>query len=124
MTRERAIELLNTYGKAWEEQDDDLILTVFTEDATYDDPKEPKNFGHEEIRNYWITKVQGEQKDIHFTLLNTWVDGDTVLAEWKANFTDVPRSLQIEMHEVAIFSVRDDKFASLREYYKSVKTPL
>ena len=28
------------------------------------------------------------------------------------------------MTEVAIFSVRDNKFSSLREYYKNVKTPL
>ena len=124
MTKQEAINLLEIYGKAWETRDPELILTIFTSDATYDDPKEPQNFGHDEIREYWISKVIGEQEQIHFTLLNTWIDGETVIAEWHATFTDTKRRLAVDMHEVAIFGVRDNKFSSLREYYKSVKTPI
>jgi hypothetical protein len=32
--------------------------------------------------------------------------------------------LHIDMTEVAIFGVKDEKFSSLREYYKSIKTEL
>ena len=124
MTREHLTKLIEVYGKAWETRDPDLILTIFTPDATYNDPREPENRGHEGIRAYWVNKVVGEQKDIHFKLLNVWTDGDTVLAEWDADFIDTKRNLKIEMREVAIFGVRDGKFSSLREYYKSVKTPL
>lgn len=124
MNKQQATELLTIYGKAWEERDPEMILTIFTPDAIYNDPKEPENHGHEGIRNYWISKVIGEQKDIHFTLLNVWVDGDTVVAEWHADFIDTKRELHIDMTEVAIFTVRDGKFSALREYYKSVKTPL
>jgi uncharacterized protein (TIGR02246 family) len=124
MTKAQATSLLQTYGKAWESQDAELILTIFTEDAQYNDPKEAGNFGHAGIRNYWIKKVQTEQKDITFDLRNVWIDGETVVAEWHADFTDIPRNLRISMDEVAIFTVRDEKFASLREYYKSTKTPL
>lgn len=116
--------LLQTYGEAWEKRDADLITTIFTEDATYLDPKEGEVRGRDGIRNYWISKVQGEQKDIRFKLLNVWVNGETVIAEWNAVFTDVPRNLNIDMTEVAIFGTRDGKFSSLREYYKSTKTPL
>ncbi len=124
MTKNEATKLLDIYGKAWETRDENLIVTIFTEDASYNDPKEPENFGHAGIRNYWIKKVQGEQKDITFKLLNVWVDGEAVIAEWHADFTDVSRNLLISMDEVAIFSVKGDKFSSLREYYKSTKTPL
>jgi ketosteroid isomerase-like protein len=124
MTKDKALELLSIYGKAWETQDVDLILTIFTEDASYSDPKEPENFGHEGIKKYWISKVQGEQKDIHFTLRNVWIDGNTVIAEWNAKFIDVPRNQRLDMNEVAIFGVRGDRFSALREYYKSIKTPL
>ncbi len=124
MTKEKATELLNTYGKAWEKRDPDLILTIFTPDATYNDPKELENQGREGIRAYWISKVIGEQKDIKFRLLNTWIDGDTVIAEWEAHFIDTKRNLKIDMVEVAIFGVLGDKFSSLREYYKTVKTPI
>jgi ketosteroid isomerase-like protein len=124
MTKEEATKLLMIYGEAWEKRDPELIVTIFTEDATYNDPKEPENVGREAIRTYWVSKVIGEQDDIHFHLRNVWVDGDTVIAEWDAEFTDTKRSLRIQMTEVAIFTVKDNKFSALREYYKTIKTPL
>ncbi len=124
MTKERATELLNTYGQAWITQDPDLIVTIFTPDAVYHEPHEPKNSGHDEIRSYWIKKVVGEQKDISFELLNVWLTGDTVIAEWYAEFTDTKRNLRIKINEVAICIVKDDKFESIREYYKTEKIPI
>jgi hypothetical protein len=129
ITREAALRLLEIYGRAWETRDPDLILTIFTKDATYNDPKEPLNHGHEGIKRYWISKVIGEQRDIKFNLLNTWIDnsssnGGTVIAEWHATFIDMPRNVNISMTEVAIFGVRNGLFSSLREYYKAIKTPI
>ncbi len=124
MTHEEATKLIEVYGKAWETRDPELIVTIFTEDATYNDPKEPENIGREAIRQYWVTKVIGEQEDIKFDLRHLWVDGDSVIAEWHATFKDIKRNILIDMIEVAIFTVKGDKFSSLREYYKTVKTPL
>ncbi|MDD5165308.1 MAG: nuclear transport factor 2 family protein [Candidatus Pacebacteria bacterium] len=124
MTKEKALELLNIYGKAWVTRDPDLIVTIFIEDATYNDPHEPENIGREAIRAYWMSKVVGEQKDISFKLLNYWVTDNEVIAEWYAEFIDTKRNLKIQMTEVAIFTVKGDKFGGLREYYKTVKTPL
>ncbi len=124
LSKQQATKLLQIYGKAWEEQDADLILTIFTEDATYNDPKETLNQGHKAIRDYWVMKVIGEQKDIQFKLLNVWIDGETIIAEWNAKFIDTKRNLHLDMNEVAVFGTRDGKFSSLREYYKSKKTPL
>lgn len=124
MTIETARSLIKTYGEAWMERDAEKILTIFTSDATYFDPRETIASGHDGIRAYWEMKVLSTQRDIRFTLLNLWIDGDTVLAEWNAKFVDTARSLNIDMTEVAIFTVRDDKFSSLREYYWSNKTPI
>lgn len=124
MNKDQAIRLLNIYGKAWVTRDPELIISIFTEDATYNDPREPENLGRDAIKKYWITKVIGEQKDISFDLKNVWIDKDTVIAEWYAEFTDTKRNLRIKMTEVAIFGTRGDKFSSLREYYKSEKSPL
>ena len=106
------------------ERDAEKILKVFTPDATYFDPREGEQVGHEGIRRYWETKVIGSQKDITFRLLNVWVDADAVIAEWNATFIDTARSLAIAMTEVAIFGVKDGKFSSLREYYRSEKKPI
>ncbi|MDE1974939.1 MAG: nuclear transport factor 2 family protein [Patescibacteria group bacterium] len=126
MTRQEAVALIDTYGRAWINRDADLILTIFTPDATYFDPCEGEQKDHEGIKAYWQSKIVGAQKDISFKLLNLWLDedGQTVIAEWNAIFTDTVRNLRIDMHEVAIFGVRDDKFSSLREYYRTDKTPL
>jgi len=124
MTKEQATKLLNIYGKAWVTRDPDLIVTIFTEDATYDDPHEPENIGREAIRSYWISKVIGEQSNISFDLKNVWIDVDTVVAEWYAELTDTKRNLKIKMQEVAIFTTKEDKFSSLREYYKTEKVAL
>ena len=124
MNIDEAEKLLEIYGKAWVERDPDLILTAFTPDAVYNDPHEPENYGHEGIRAYWVSKVVGEQADISFKLLNVWISGETVIAEWDAEFTDIKRNLRVKLSEVGIFTAKDGKFSSLREYYKSVKKPL
>ncbi len=124
MIKEDAIKLINIYGKAWETKDPELIVTIFTDDATYNDPKEPENLGRDAIRNYWLTKVVGEQDEIKFNLLHVWADGNTVIAEWHVTFRDIKRGLFIDMIEVGIFVIKGDRFSSLREYYKTVKTPI
>jgi len=98
--------LIAIYGQAWMTRDPELILDIFTEDATYLDPSLPENQGHEGIRAYWVSKVIGEQKDIVFKLRNLWLDGDTVIAEWDATFINTKKNVRVEMSEVAIFGVR------------------
>ncbi|MEI8123703.1 MAG: nuclear transport factor 2 family protein [bacterium] len=45
MTKETAKKLLNIYGEAWVTRNPDLIVSIFTDDATYNDPHEPENIG-------------------------------------------------------------------------------
>lgn len=124
MNKAAAKALIDIYGEAWETRDPNRILDIFTEDATYNDPSLPENQGHAGIRAYWTDHVAAWQRDIKFNCKNIWVDGDTVIAEWEAHFIDTKRNLSIKLDEVAIFTVRGDKFCGLREYYKSEKTAL
>src|SRR6266853_983641 len=87
MTKDQATTLITAYGKAWKDCDADNILTVFTPNATYLDPHDGIQVGHAGIKAYWVRKVIGSQKNISFRLLNMWMDGDTVVAEWNATFT-------------------------------------
>jgi len=89
MNHEEATKLIEIYGRAWETKDVELIGTIFTEEATYNDPKEKENIGRNAIKEYWKYKVVGEQDDITFDLKNVWIDGDTVVAEWHATFKDI-----------------------------------
>lgn len=113
-------KVLQTYRDAWVDQDSEKILTIFTPDATYHERPlcEPYR-GHEDIAQYWKEKVVRGQSRIEFRLLNTYIDGSTVIAEWEASFDDLVRSVRKHIIEVAILEFRGDRIASLREYWAS-----
>lgn len=113
-------ELIKIYEEAWVNRDPDKIITIFTKDATYFDPKMKKVYsGHDGIKNYWRIKVVEEQRDIKFKLLNIYVDGNTAIAEWDATFYNTKENVKIHLLEVAILEFQGDKIKSLREYYAS-----
>lgn len=113
---------IDTYLRAWTQQDPELIVTIFTDDATYhervlDEPIRSRAG----IRDYWQRKVVEGQADIDARLLNlyTATDGGTVIAEWEATFDDRVQNVRKRMREVAILEFAGDQIASLREYWAS-----
>lgn len=118
--RQDAREVLDTYIRAWEQQDPDLIVTIFTPGATYHERVlgEPIP-DRDAIRGYWQTKVVRDQANISAKLLTFYVDGDTVIAEWQAEFDDLVQGVRKRMREVAILELQDGLIASLREYWAS-----
>ena len=113
---------IDTYLRAWMDQDPDLIVTIFTDDATYHERvlEEPIRT-LTGIREYWKTKVVQEQANIKAHLLNLYLadNGTTVIAEWEATFDDLVQGHRKRMREVAILEFEDDHIASLREYWAS-----
>jgi SnoaL-like domain len=119
-TRQEAQEVLDTYIRAWEKQDPDLIVTIFTPAATYhervlSDPIPDRDA----IRAYWETKVVQDQANIRCVLLDVYVDGDTVIAEWEAEFDDRVQGVRKHMLEIAVLVFEGRLVASLREYWAS-----
>lgn len=62
LTKQDVRDTLSVYIRAWQSQDPDLIVTIFTEQATYHervlgDPIP----GREAIRRYWQDKVVAGQ---------------------------------------------------------------
>src|SRR5262245_55344513 len=117
LTRDEAREVLETYIQAWEKQAPDLIVTIFTEAATYHERVlgEPIA-GREGIRRYWESKVVASQANIACELLNVYLDGATVIAEWEAEFDDVAQGVRKRMREIAVLEFEGHLIASLREY--------
>lgn len=113
---------IDTYLRAWMQQDPDLIVTIFTEDAIYHERVlgEPIRT-RAGIRDYWQTKVVEGQGDIDARLLNlyTATDGITVIAEWEATFDDRVQGRRKRIREVAILEFAGERIASLREYWAS-----
>ena len=119
-TKQKALKVLDTYIRAWEQQDPDLIVTIFMPAATYlervmGDPIPDRDA----IRAYWETKVVQAQANITCELLNFYVDGDTVIAEWQAEFDDLAKGVRKRMKEIAVLVFEGGLIASLREYWAS-----
>ena len=92
LTKEDVREVIDVYIRAWETQDPDLIVTIFTPAATYHERvmRDPIP-DREAIREYWQAKVVEAQANITCRLLNLYLDGDTAIAEWEAEFDEWPR---------------------------------
>lgn len=120
LTYELAQSLIAKYKDAWEQQDPDAILEIFTPDAVYRERVlgEPYR-GHNQIKEYWQTRVVDGQANIQFKLMSLYIDKNTMIAEWDAVFDDRVQSLRKHMLEVAIMEVRGEKIESLREYWSS-----
>lgn len=120
LTRQHAHEVLDTYIRAWEMQDPGLIVTIFTPTATYHERVlgEPIP-DREAIRDYWQTKVAGAQANIKCELLSLYLDGDTAIAEWEAQFDDLAQGVRKRMREIAVLEFDGPLIASLREYWAS-----
>jgi ketosteroid isomerase-like protein len=120
LRRATLLAVLDVYKTAWEQQDSALILTIFRQDAVYHERafQEPIQ-GHEGIAAYWQEKVVKGQGRISFTLLKTYIDGSTGIAEWEVSFDDLVQRKRKHMKEIAILEFVDGKIASLREYWAS-----
>jgi ketosteroid isomerase-like protein len=120
LTKGDVREVIATYIRAWQEQDPDLIVTIFTESATYHERvlREPIP-DREAIRRYWQDKVVGAQANIRCRLLTLYLDGDTAIAEWEASFDDLAEGVRKRMLEIAVLEFEGGLIRSLREYWSS-----
>lgn len=120
LTKHDVREVLDVYIRAWEGQDPDLIITIFTENATYHERVlEAPIPNREAIREYWEHKVVASQANIKCELLNLYLDGATAIAEWEAEFDDVVQRVRKRMREIAVLDFEGRQIAALREYWSS-----
>ncbi|MGH4014609.1 MAG: nuclear transport factor 2 family protein [Pseudonocardiaceae bacterium] len=120
LTKQEVRGIVDLYIQAWVGQDPDLIITILTDTATYHERvlEEPIK-DREGIRAYWQTKVVESQDNIKCELLNLYLDGNTAIVEWEAQFDDVVQMVRKRMREVAILVFEGQLIASLREYWAS-----
>ena len=120
LERAEVLRIIDTYITAWQQQDPDLIVTIFTENATYHervlgDPIRTRAG----IHRYWREKVVANQARIQCRVLSLYIDGDTAIVEWEAHFDDKEVGVRKRMREVAILEFEGGLIASLREYWAS-----
>jgi hypothetical protein len=65
---------IEAYGRAWETGDDDLMVSLFTEGASYRSAPFREPFrGHDEIRAY-ARRNAGAQQDTHVRMGRPFID--------------------------------------------------
>jgi ketosteroid isomerase-like protein len=104
------------YRRAWETADTDLVLTLFTEDASYrSNPFEEPHVGHEGIRGYWdgVTSVQ---RGARVRMGRPFADGDRVAVEWWTEMTSDGTDVTLPGCLLLRFAP-DGRCSDLREYW-------
>lgn len=120
LTKQDVNDVLDIYVRAWETQDPDLIVTIFTEDATYHERVLQAPIpDRDAIRAYWETKVVAAQANIKCDVLNVYLDGATAIAEWEAEFDDLAQGVRKRMREIAVLDFEGRRISALREYWSS-----
>lgn len=115
-------KIMEKYGKAWEEQDPDLLLEIFNKDGTYQvTPFEKPLKGHSEIKKYWIKYPQKDQKNIKFKLGRCSVYDGSGYAEWTSKFDQISSSKLVELRGIIIITLKNNKIKDLREYWHAEK---
>lgn len=110
-------ELLRRYGRAWETRDAELVLTLFTEDASYQESpwSEPME-GKEAIRQYWLGAT-ATQRDIHFELGEVRALRNRVYAEWRCRYVRTTSGQPAALRGILILDLDQGRIRRLREYW-------
>ena len=105
------------YRRAWEEDDAELVLTLFTEDASYrSSPFREPNLGHDGIHAYW-TRAAGRQTGVKVRMGEPVVDGNVVAVEWWTTMDD-PEDAAVTLPGCLLLQFAPDgRCFDLREYW-------
>ncbi|MCK4554352.1 nuclear transport factor 2 family protein [Candidatus Parcubacteria bacterium] len=111
---------MKKYGKAWENQDSNLILECFTEKGIYQESPLAKPYqGHKEIKKFWDKTVKQDTAKIQFKVGKCYVseDGKTGFAEWKCK--NIYKGEKHYMAGIMILKMKGNKISFLNEYWNS-----
>ncbi len=123
VSRAAARKIIQTYGKAWTKQDVPLILSIFSKDGSYQERWYEQPFkGHRAIAKYWTEKVVKEQSKIKFRLINYWVCGNVIFAEFWVSFHTNVEKANKRGKWVGIFEIKGGKIKKFREYWRTKTT--
>ena len=110
-------EWIEGYRRAWEEADAELVLTLFTEDASYrSSPFREPGLGHAGIRAYW-EDATASQSAVAVQMGDPVVHGNVVAVEWWTTM-DVADGGAVTLPGCLLLQFAEDgRCFDLREYW-------
>jgi ketosteroid isomerase-like protein len=117
-------KVMKKYGKAWEDQDTELILDCFTKAGKYQESPLAKPYsGHKAIAKFWESIVAINTRNIKFKTGKCYLskDGKTGFAEWecKNDYKEKGKWESGRMVGIMILKMRGDKITYLNEYWNT-----
>lgn len=107
---------IDNYRRAWESGDEELVVGLFTEDASYrSSPFREPHRGHDEIREYW-RRGAGAQRETSVRMGHPFVDGRRVAVEWWTTMIDEGREVTLPGCLLLRLEA-DGRCSDLREYW-------
>jgi hypothetical protein len=109
---------LESYGRAWELRDADLVATLFSEDASYQETPYAEPFrGRDGVHAYW-SRVTADQSGISFSFELIATAGMTGIAQWSSRFRSISGDTPVELNGVFVLDFASaGEVRSLREWW-------
>ncbi len=117
------VETLKELVDAFNQHDLDRIMEFFSEDATFDMPREAdpwgtRYVGKSEVRRGLAHRFSGIP-DVHYGQDRHWVTGDRAVSEWLLTGTSTTGE-KIRVRGCDLFEIRDGKIIRKDSYWKIV----
>jgi uncharacterized protein len=110
-------EAIEGVFKAWQRLDPEALTTLFTDDASYEDPLFPEPVVGSQQMHDTIAPAMAELDDCQITTLRVVESGDVgmVEAEFRSRLADGKGRLDFDF--AMVVELRDGRIARLAEYF-------
>jgi ketosteroid isomerase-like protein len=110
-------DLVDTFGKGWEQGDAEQMVSVFTPDAVFlDGPFSSAETGHAAIRAYWAN-VPRNQSDVTFKAGEIFTAGSWFASEYRCTFRRRRTGEWADVRGAMFCETRDGKISEMRMYW-------
>lgn len=115
VTEAEALAWLDGYKRAWEERDPAILDRLFVPEVTYfENPYHLRFDSLDEVKRYWVNRVQEGQRDIDFNYELWSVDTRFAAAHWTVQFLWLPMNAMMELDGVFRLEFADPDGSDLR----------
>ncbi len=110
-------ELLETFGRGWEQGAVDEIVSVFAPDAVFlETPFSAKSAGLDAIRAYW-KDIPQNQADVTFKAGEVYVAGPWFATEFRCTYRRRRSGEWVDARGAIFCETKDGKISEMRMYW-------
>jgi len=119
-------QLLETLTKAWNEQNVDAILPLFSDDGVYSEPTGPENLGKSHVGHNAIRKALEKSfalfpDGLIIPTCPALIVGPHAVSEWDFKFSNQSGNILL-VHGVDLFTFEDSKIKQKNAFLKQFAT--